>query len=546
MKKTLLTLLTFASMGAAIAQTPSPSWTISQNASFSVTSAAARYIDAVDANVVWMTGYDGTAPNRQYNWWAKSSNAGATFTSGNVFADTNTYHIGNIEGVDGNTAWVSAFLKATSDKGGVFKTTNGGGTWTNMAAANMFTVNTTSFVNFVTFLTPSVGLAQGDPVGGEFEMYRTTDAGATWTAVAPANIPNSLPSEYGTINVYCKQGTTNLWFGTTKNRIYRSFDAGVTWSVSPAFTSTLGAALAIGDMAFVDQNYGLASAFFGPTGNGTITLWNTTDGGASWNQIPTIDPLMGANDFCAIPGTSYFASCGNGAGNQVLTFSQDNGATWNNWNSVNIGYVAMDFANSTTGWASTFSGPTPTVGGLYKYSGPNLFVANNASANFTVGTSICNGAATTMTNSSTGAPTPTYTWSTNPAATISNSNAVNPQITFTTNGTYTITLIANNTGSTSVKTLTVAVATCVGVNEIAAAINSMNLYPNPATDVLNIEIPGVINYSYVITNVLGKQVIGGFSPNEKTSVDLGALPKGVYFLSVTNNGHRSTKKIVVE
>lgn len=548
MKKTLLSILGVASLGAAVAQNPSPSWTLSQNASFTMTSAAARYLDAVDNNVVWLTGYDGTGPNRNYNWWAKSSNAGATFTSGNVFADTNTYHIGNLEGINANTAWVSAFLKTSSDRGGVFKTTNGGGTWTNMAAANMYSVAGTSFVNFVTFFTPSVGLTQGDPVGGEFEMYRTSDAGATWTAVPAANIPNPLPGEFGTINVYCRQGANDVWFGTTKNRIYHSADAGLTWSVSAALTSTLGGALAIGDMAFVSPNLGLCSAYFGPTGNGTLTLWNTTDGGATWNQIPSIDPTMGLNDFCAIPGTSWYASCGNGQGNQLLSFSQDNGVTWSNWNSTQIGYVAIDFANSATGWVSTFSGPTPTDGGLFKYTGNDLYVPTNASASFAnPGANLCASVAITMTNNSTGAPIPTYTWSTNPAANISNTAAINPSITFTAAGVYTITLAAQNgTAAASVQSKTVNVSICTSIEEIAGALNSMNIYPNPASSQVNVEIPGVINYKYTLINLLGKTVASGMSDAYNSTIDVSTLAKGVYFLSVSNQGFTATKKIIIE
>ncbi|MBK9285152.1 MAG: T9SS type A sorting domain-containing protein [Sphingobacteriaceae bacterium] len=549
MKKTLLTILGLLGLTAAFGQPmPSPSWTIQQNASFSITSAGIRFLDAIDVNTVWVTGYNGGAPNQNYNWWAKSTDGGTTFTSGNTYADTNTYIMANMEGIDGNTAWVSAYLKGTTDRGAAHTTTNGGTTWTNMLAPNMYSVAGQSFLNVVSFWTPSVGMLQGDAIGGEMELYRTTDAGATWTQVPGANIPNPTAGEYGLVNVYCKEGTTNHWFGTNKNRMYRSFDAGLTWSVS-ALTSTIGggAALGVTDVAFVNQNYGLASCYWGPTGQGTLTLFNTTDGGATWNLIPNVDPNFGLNDFCAIPGTAYFASCGNGAGNQLLSFSTDNGVTWNSWNSQNIGYLAIDFASSQVGWVGSFSSNTlASSGGVFKYSGPNLFVPTNAVADFTVNASQCASVAVTMTNNSTGAPIPTYTWSTNPAASISNSNAVNPSITFTATGPYTITLIANNTGSTSTTTRTVDVSICAGVNEIASAINSMNVFPNPAKDQLNINITGVIDYSFLITDVLGKPVKAGLSGGEKVSLNVSDLASGIYFLTVQSQGHKSVKKIIIE
>ena len=53
MKKTLLTILSLATIGTAVAQqVVSPSWTIAQNASFSLTSAGVRFLDAVDINNV--------------------------------------------------------------------------------------------------------------------------------------------------------------------------------------------------------------------------------------------------------------------------------------------------------------------------------------------------------------------------------------------------------------------------------------------------------------------------------------------------------------
>jgi photosystem II stability/assembly factor-like uncharacterized protein len=553
MKKNLFTLLFAVSMVAAIAQPmPSPNWNIIQNASFSITSAGVRYMDAVDPNTVWLTGYDGFATNRNYNWFSKTTDGGNSYTSGNVFADTNTYRIGNIEGIDGNTAWVSAFLKPSGDKGSIFKTTDGGATWIDMASPTMYTVSGGSFVNFVTFLTPSVGLVQGDPInmGGsmEFEMYRTIDGGATWSVVPGDNIPNPLAGEYGTINVYTKQGNNNFWFGTNKNRIYRSTDAGVTWSVSALPTNTMGAARLVDDLAFVDANNGLVSAYWGPAGATTLTLYQTTDGGATWVQIPNIDPNFGRNDFCSIEGTSWYASCGNGAGNQVISFSSDFGVTWNSWGGSGIGYLAMDFVNPSTGWVGSFSSQTlATQGGIYKYSGPSLFIPAAANANFSISPAACNGVAMTVTNSSTGAPLPTYTWSSNPAASISNSNAINPNFTFSVNQNYTITLSANNGGTTSTTSKTVEVTTCVGINENTFVGRDINVFPNPSSDKINIEIAGLDLYQYQVTDLLGKVVLKDTVANQdRITLDVSNLNKGIYLLVIESNGQKATRKLVVE
>jgi photosystem II stability/assembly factor-like uncharacterized protein len=557
MKKTLLSILGLVTLATAVAQqTPSPSWTISQNAAFPIPSAGVRFLDAVSTNTVWLAGYDGANAARNYNYWSNTTNGGTTYTSGLIWTstltpaigDTSTYKLANIEGVDGNTAWVSAYLKASNSKGAVFKTTNGGGTWVNMNSAAMFT-NTAAFTDFVSFLTPSVGIALGDPVNGEFEIWRSTNAGATWSAIPGASIPNPLAGEYGLVNIYTKLGANSYWYGTNQNRIYRSTDAGLTWSVSAQLTSTIGPVLGINDIAFTDANNGLASAYFGPMGTGTVTLWKTTDGGASWNMIPSVDPNFGLNDFCNIEGTSWYASCGAGAGNNILSFSQDNGVTWNDWGSTNIQYLYIDFINSSTGWVGSFSSPTlASQGGIYKYSGANLFQPANANAAFSMTATACTSVAVNVNNTSAGAPVPNYTWSSAPAANISNTSAIAPSITFSATGVYTISLAANNGGTTSTTTHTINITACgVGMAEHNMFEQSIGLYPNPANDKINIEVSNTSSYSYKITDLLGKVVVSDkVSGQSNTSVNLSSINKGIYFLTVESNGQKATRKIIIE
>lgn len=381
MKKSLLTILTAAMSFGALAQTTSSSWATIQNTSFTVAAAGIRFLDAVDPNNIWAVGYDGFAPNANYNWFTLSNNGGNTFTSGEIFpGDTNTYVLSNLEGVDATTAWVASYMKAGQNMGAIHQTTNSGATWTNMTPAGAYT-NAASFANVVCFNTPSVGITMGDPVtsGGDFELWRTTDGGATWTKIPAANIPNSISGEYGLVNIYTKYGANDIWFGTNKNRVYHSNDAGQTWSVSAAMTSTIGAALGVNDLAFTDAMNGMATVYFGPTGSGTLTLWTTNNGGSTWTKIPSVDPNFGLNDMCAIAGTSWYASAGAGTTNQVISYSFDNGLTWNSWGGSGIQYLTIDFVDNTNGWAGSFSSQT-TIGqeGMFKFSGAPLGVQNNA------------------------------------------------------------------------------------------------------------------------------------------------------------------------
>jgi photosystem II stability/assembly factor-like uncharacterized protein len=199
-------------------------------------------------------------------------------------------------------------MKATQNKGAIHRTTNGGLNWVNMTAPGMYT-NSTAFTNIVSFLTPSIGITQGDPVNGEFEIWRTTDGGNTWTMVPGANIPNPINiGEFAIVDLYAKHGSSNLWFGTNAGRMYRTTDAGLTWSVSTVGSITD----VLIEIAFTSPLVGLTYVSNGTT----IDVYNTIDGGATWNLItPTGN---GLNDISGVPGTGAFVSAGNPVNNQVV------------------------------------------------------------------------------------------------------------------------------------------------------------------------------------------------------------------------------------
>jgi PKD repeat protein len=469
MKKTLLSIFGALAVSSAIGQA-SVDWSITQNAAWPKVSTGVRLMSAVDANVLWAHGYDGTTGNtgRNYSWFTRTINGGTSYNSGNIYqstttpiiGDTNSFKIASLEGVDANTCWVAAYLKAGQNKGAIHRTTNGGTTWQNMTAAGMYT-NAASFCNIITFVTPQIGITMGDPnpgTGNEYEIWRTTDGGNTWSLVPGANIPNpSTVNEFGLTGVYTKLGSTNIWFGTNEGRVFRSNDGGLTWNVSTVDPTSVG----VNEIAFTTPLNGYLWLF---DASQSLQTYNTNNGGATWTLIPVQDPNLGLNNMCAIPGTSEYASCGAGTSNQIISHSSNAGVNWTDWGSVGIQYLTVDFVNNTTGWAGGFSDPTtPGIGGIYKYSGPAITSPAPPTAAFNAPPTLCLSgptASTTLNNTSTGNPTPTYTWSSSPAAVFSNVNAASPTVTFATAGSYTITLTASNSTGTNVATQVVLVQSC--------------------------------------------------------------------------------------
>lgn len=356
MKKSLLTIFTAALALSASAQVPSPSWNILQNTNFPHPSAGLILMDVVSPNDVWGVGNFGSN-GRNSNLYTLT-NDGSNWNSGMIFPDTNTYVIANIDGVSATTAWVSAYERVNQNKGVIYTTSNSGASWANGGNASMF-ANAGAFANWVTFVTPSVGVAMGDPNPGttpanEFELWRTTDGGGTWAAINGSVIPNPVSGEYGLTNSYTTYSNT-IWFGTNKGRVIRSLDAGQTWSAS-----TTGATADVSRLAFTDAMTGLAIGATGTTNN----LYRTTNGGATWTSLGQ-PANLGYNDLAPITGTSWFASVSNPS--LSIAYSTDNGTSWISWGGSGIGYLSIGFADNLTGWAGTFS-DIGSSGGVYKFS----------------------------------------------------------------------------------------------------------------------------------------------------------------------------------
>jgi photosystem II stability/assembly factor-like uncharacterized protein len=369
MKKRLLLLalsLTGLSMSSQIIWQP-------YNANMDTT-VGIRFLDVVDTNTVWAVGYDGTYTARTYTKFTRTID-GQNFVSGNFLPDTMDYNPSNLSAVNDTMAFIACYSKDATMNGQVLKTIDGGVTWNNVASTLMYN-GAANFPNVVHFWDVNNGWTMGDPNntnswGNEYEIWLTSDGGATWTRTPGANIPAPLSGEYGLTDVYTTNGTNKIWYGTNKGRVFRSVDGGLNWLVS----TPGGMAGGVNGLAFRDSLNGLCWGTSATT-NGVFVLKRTSDGGATWTAITVSATDVGRNDICAVPNKGFMSvGINNGQTAYVTSVSYNDGLTWlvleqGVTNTERM--LEVEMVDTITGWAGNFSDNTlPSgFGGMAKYTGP--------------------------------------------------------------------------------------------------------------------------------------------------------------------------------
>jgi photosystem II stability/assembly factor-like uncharacterized protein len=196
-------------------------------------------ISPSNPNTIWAG--SGEQQNRQSSSWGsgiyKSTDAGVTWTHLGL---ANTASIGRVivHPTDPNTAYVAAvgnLWKPTADRG-VYKTTDGGQTWTKSLYVDTLTGATDLVIDprdpnvlyaaMYQRLRSAWGFNGGGPGSA---IYKTTDGGATWK-----KLENGIPAgDKGRIGLAISQSSPNVLIAlvehATESGTYRSDDAGATW-----------------------------------------------------------------------------------------------------------------------------------------------------------------------------------------------------------------------------------------------------------------------------------------------------------------------------
>lgn len=362
-----------------------------------------QFVDAVDTNICWGLSVDRNGQTNPLQEFVRTIDGGATWTFGPI-TNAAGCAASSIMALNADTAWVAMFT--TTGGGKILRTNDGGQTWTHQSTA-LFSAPA-GFPNIVHFFDANNGVCMGDPNGGYFEIYTTSDGGTNWVRTPQANIATNQPGEFGITDVYTVNGST-LWFGTNQGRIYKTIDGGLNWTVaSSPYTGF------IGGLAFKDANYGLATESDLTTVNTDLIV--TTDGGATWNILNcTTGNMAQKQSITYVPGSdsTFVITTPYNRTTAPLrdfgsAFSTNNGNQWYVVSNNTLLFSDNDFASPNGGWAGGLTDVDPIFGlfrdpVMYKWTGP-LFIPNNDAITKTIdlpnntGTSTQNPKATFLNN----------------------------------------------------------------------------------------------------------------------------------------------------
>lgn len=264
----------------------------------------------VDKNNGWFVGND-----RQQNLGIYANIVNGTVSQIKQASNRPIYAV---YAFDNSTAIVGTGSDDAVSQSEILITTNGGTNWKTVNTSNL-----TGFINFIHFYDNKNGIFLGDPIGNStvWGCGYTTDGGNTWNLLS--TIPAAQVGEDGLVGSGQFTGD-QIWFGTTKGRVFYSSDRGKTWQISIA--SSTGRAVT--ELSFSDDKKGIAvmSDNVG-SANANRYLAQTSDG-INWNNHPTINytsmGLFPVYAFSPTDSKKQYILFSNGTVHQ----SDDNGATW--------------------------------------------------------------------------------------------------------------------------------------------------------------------------------------------------------------------------
>ncbi len=485
------------------------------------------YINAVDSLVVWAIAnvYDPVV-NTTINEFTRTIDGGKNWTPGQVLGGT-VYGLGNICGINATLAFAAVYSSAAQDNTcGVYKTSNGGLTWTQLPGALQ---GSASFADNVWFWNENEGMCHGDVKDNYFEIYTTSNGGALWTRVPKSDIgagADPVAGEGGWTSVLQAVENSTILFGTNMGNLYISHDKGKHWVISNTGISPVTSG--VQEICFKDELNGLVVQT-----TTTRVLRETHDGGTTWQTITPIGPFL-TSDLVFVPGTeNTFVSTGAGA-----SYSFDGGHSWSQAGGTEIfPFFSAAFANNHCGWTGSFN-LSATEKGMNKYTGVLVPAAVRNPVSELSAQAIELTASLTWTAPV--IPPLSYNIYRNDTL-ITNSTALQYLDSPVAKGRQMYCITAVYAQGESPRNCE---STWIALGVTNTEESAFHIYPNPANEILNVMTPDKFNEVRLI-NSLGKVVYRNTNKGTSLHILTQGLEPGMYFLQIFVGKQVISKKVSI-
>lgn len=219
--------------------------------------------------------------------------------------------VGAVANPSGAVCYPASSTIITGAYNTIFKSTNSGAT-SSQVTNGLFAINDMAF-------SGNFGIA----LGGACGLAYTTDGGANWNNVTAPTVcgNNSAMWHANVVN------STTAYIGGKNSKFFKTTDAGANWSaLSPS------ASFGVEAISFADVNTGYIITSAGSSGS----VLKTTDGGANWSDITAntgiavADLVNNRARLVAVSATTLYiiSHPATGIGSGKISVSTDGGATF--------------------------------------------------------------------------------------------------------------------------------------------------------------------------------------------------------------------------
>jgi PKD repeat protein len=333
--------------------------------------------------------------------------------------------------------------------------------------------------------------------------------------------------------------STTLLVGTQAGRLFKITNA----NSSPSEIEITGASFPIGNISSIDFGSNENEIAITFSNYGVTSVWYTNDGGSSWISKEGNLPDMPVRWLLFNPENN----------NEVMLATEINV-----WSTTNFSTSSPTWEVSNSGLANvrvdmlkTRTSDKQVIAATY---GRGLFSSNfleSLNVNFTAdNTSVSINSIVSFTDLSSSATS--WTWSISPSVGAEFTNGTtlnnqNPQVLFSQEGTYSVTLqISNgNQGGSTTKTNYITVTEeDLSINQID--FERIEIYPNPSNGIFNVITPKhLIGSKFELFDSNGKVILNSRIKKDVELVSIKNPKLGVYYLRFSNSSGSSVKSIFI-